>query len=337
MRDYENKLIMVSNEWKQRVFEVTNDEFAQLAIQIFYYQAIHNKVYKEYLKLIGNRGQGVDSLSKIPFLPIDLFKTHYVTTGEAKPEIVFSSSGTTGLQQSKHLVSDVTVYEQSFLNGFEYFYGSPSKYCILALLPSYQEREGSSLIYMVRKLIEESKHPLSGFFLNEDDELIKRLNTLETQKQSTILIGVSFALLDLTEKYSLNLRHTIIMETGGMKGRRKEITRDELHKQLKKRLGVTVIHSEYGMTELLSQAYSKRNGVFNCPSWMKVLVRDINDPLQLLPANQTGALNIIDLANFNSCSFIATSDLGKVYYDGSFEVLGRMDNSDLRGCSLLAV
>ena len=252
-----------------------------------------------------------------------------------KEEIVFTSSGTTGSEQSKHCVSDVSIYIESFLKGFRHFYGSVKDYCILALLPSYMEREGSSLIYMCGELIKQSAHPDSGFYLYEHEKLIDKLKDLQTKKQKTILIGVSFALLELARENHLDLSEIIIMETGGMKGREKEMPRAELHEILKKSFTLKSVHSEYGMTELLSQAYSKGDGIFKCPPWMKVLISDIHDPFSILDHSKTGTINIIDLANINSCSFIATSDLGKSYPNGSFEVLGRLDNSDLRGCNLL--
>ena len=252
-------------------------------------------------------------------------------------EIIFTSSGTTGSVASKHYVTDLNLYEQSYLKGFESSYGPIDAYCVLALLPSYLERDGSSLIYMVNDLIDKSKHPYSGFFLSDLPKLESVLRELETQKQKTLLIGVSFALLDFAETFKLELEHTIVMETGGMKGRRKELIRKELHEQLKRGFCLQHIHSEYGMTELLSQAYSLGDSLFECPPWMKILVRDTEDPLSLLPKGKTGGINVIDLANVNSCSFIATQDLGKLYESGKFEVLGRFDHSDIRGCNLMAL
>lgn len=316
------------------IFSVSKSNFNSVTLEIFHIQAEKNEVYKEFLSLQKINLESITAVNQIPFLPVELFKTHRVVTGDSDTEILFTSSGTTG-QQSRHFVTDISIYEKSFLKGFEIFYGSPVQYCFLALLPSYLERKGSSLIYMAEKLIEKSNHKLSGFFLDDFDELGNRLATLELKKQKTILLGVSYALLDFSNKYHSPLANTIIMETGGMKGKRKEITREELHQQLKGNFSLPAIHSEYGMSELLSQAYSKSNGKFFCPPWMKVIVRDINDPFQILNTNQTGVLNIIDLSNINSCSFIATSDLGRVNNDGSFEVLGRIDNSDLRGCNLM--
>jgi len=265
------------------------------------------------------------------------FKTSEVVAGDPKSEITFSSSGTTGSETSKHLVKDILLYQESYLSAFEYFYGQISDYCILALLPSYLEREGSSLIYMVDDLIKKSSHPDSGFHLDDLDGLQIKLHRLDAQSTKIILIGVSFALLDLTEKFRFELKNTIVMETGGMKGRRKEIVREELHRLLQEGFGVQDIHSEYGMTELLSQAYSNGNGVFKTPPWMKVLIRDTEDPLSFIMDKKTGGVNIIDLANINSCSFIATQDLGKVYKNGSFEILGRFDHSDIRGCNLMVI
>lgn len=317
-----------------RIFNITSEkEFSNLAIEIFNYQYQTNKVYQNFCNLLKVNPSAVISIEKIPFLPIEFFKSQQVICGDKFFETIFLSSGTTSENQSKHYVKDVKVYEQSFINGFEQFYGEITNYCFFALLPSYLEREGSSLIYMMEYLVKHSYHSLSGFYLNNYTDLIEVLKKLENQK--TILIGVSFALLDLAEQHQLDLSNIIIMETGGMKGRRKEMTRTELHTIYKERFNVKEIHSEYGMTELLSQAYSKGNGLFETPNWMKILVREPNDPFNLLGNNQTGGINVIDLANFNSCSFIATQDLGKCYDDNSFEVLGRFDNSDLRGCNLL--
>ncbi|MGB6037098.1 MAG: acyl transferase [Cryomorphaceae bacterium] len=319
----------------EKIFDISSDrEFNETCLKVFQFQAEENAVYREYLKHLGVKAADVKEVDDIPFLPIELFKSHKVICGESDgEEIVFSSSGTTGTATSKHYVSQPEVYEKSFQQAFQQFYGSPSAFRVLALLPSYLERTGSSLIYMVDRLIKDSGHPDSGFFLDDFDKL--RSILLRDSDRKTLLIGVSFGLLDFIEEESIELKNTIVMETGGMKGRRKEMTREELHNQLSDGFGVETIHSEYGMTELLSQAYSKGNGIFNCPPWMKVLVRDTNDPLTLLPAGSSGGMNVIDLANLHSCSFIATSDLGKVHYDGSFEILGRFDYSDLRGCNLM--
>jgi len=292
-------------------------------------------LYRLYCDSLKTNPTKVKRLVDIPFLPISFFKTHEIKSGDFKEEVVFLSSGTTGQIQSKHFVKDVLLYEKSYLNCFEQFYCNVNDYCILALLPSYMERKGSSLIYMVNDLIKKSKHPDSGFFLKNEQKLVKILQKMVKNGQKTILFGVSFALLDLAEKHQLDLKDVIIIETGGMKGRRKELTREELHGIYKSRFNVQSIHSEYGMTELLSQAYSLGNGIFKTPNWMKILIRDVNDPFEFLPTNKTGGINVIDLANIYSCSFIATQDLGKLERDNSFKVLGRFDNSDLRGCNLL--
>jgi len=315
----------------------TATEFNEIALEIFKFQASHNTVYKNFINLLNINVNSIQKIEQIPFLPIQFFKTHQVVSSSKKEQQVFLSSGTTGNNQSKHFVTDLAVYEKSFRKGFEYFYGKIETYTVLALLPSYLERQGSSLIYMVNDFIQKSNNPKSGFFLNNLDELSENLKKLDQNNDKVLLIGVSFALLDLIEKYQFNLKNTVVMETGGMKGKRKELIREELHYILQKGFGVEKIHSEYGMTELLSQAYSKGNGIFECPPWMKVLTRDTEDPLTILPKGKSGGLNIIDLANINSCSFIATQDLGKVYPNNTFEVLGRFDNSDIRGCNLLVL
>lgn len=322
----------------QRVFSIASTkEFEALALEVFSYQFENNSVYQTYCKHLGKSSNNVDSLAAIPFLPIQFFKSHKVVSNTKLPQVIFESSGTTKTLTSKHYVTDLEVYQKSFIQAFELFYGPIDSYCILALLPSYLERDGSSLVYMVNDLVKQSKHPSSGFYLYDLGQLKQKLHELETSETKTLLIGVSFALLDLAKDFQMNLKHTTIMETGGMKGRRKELIRAELHQILRKGLGVENIHSEYGMTELLSQAYSKGNGVFNCPPWMKIVTRDTEDPLTLQSFGKTGGLNIIDLANINSCSFIATQDLGKCYSDGSFEVIGRFDHSDVRGCNLMAL
>lgn len=319
-----------------KIFNIEGEqEFIETSLEVFAYQYQNNAVYRQFCDLLHRNPANVETLNEIPFLPIEFFKTHRVVSGRQEPEITFTSSGTTGSQTSKHFVTDIRVYEESFRKAFIQFYGDPKELVILALLPSYLEREGSSLIYMVEKLIEKSKQPESGFYLHNLQELQERLKTLDKAGKKILLIGVSFALLDLIENYSFNLRHTTVMETGGMKGRRKEMIRKELHEILTKGFGVEQIHSEYGMTELLSQAYSKGIGSFECPPWMKLLIRDPEDALTWLPQGKTGGINVIDLANINSCSFIATKDLGKQLPDGSTEILGRFDNSDIRGCNLL--
>ena len=312
-------------------------EFEQLAIQIFKHQFENNRVYRSFCDLLYKHPSEVKTILDIPFLPIQFFKTREVLSSKKPVKITFTSSGTTGSETSKHHVTDLSIYEQSFTKGFEHFYGKIEDYVILGLLPSYLEREGSSLVYMVDSMIKTSNHPESGFYLNNLSELKDTLTKVDSEGKKVLLIGVSFALLDLVETHQFNLKNTIVMETGGMKGRRKEIIRTELHNILKKGFGVAQIHSEYGMTELLSQAYSKGEGVFTCPPWMKVLTRDTEDALTIQESGKTGGLNIIDLANVNSCAFIATQDLGKTNLDGSFEVIGRFDNSDIRGCNLMVL
>jgi len=314
----------------------TND-FDRIALEIFQFQAKNCDVYKEFLNYLQINITEVKNIHQIPFLPIQFFKSHKIITPKENTQRVFLSSGTTGNTQSKHYVTDLTIYEESFTKGFESFYGVLENYTVLALLPSYLERDGSSLIYMINNFIKKSKNNKSGFYLNNLDELSKTLIELDCSGEKVLLIGVSFALLDLVEKFNFKLKNTIIMETGGMKGRRKELIREELHQVLKDGFGVNNIHSEYGMTELLSQAYSKGNGIFECPSWMKILIRDTEDALTILPEGKSGAINVIDLANINSCSFIATQDLGKIYKNGTFEVLGRFDDSDIRGCNLMVL
>lgn len=320
------------------VFDITSDaQFKDAALAVFRMQYAENQVYREFCERLGRKPSGVNELTDIPFLPIAFFKSRDVILEGHQSEAVFTSSGTTGSHTSRHLVSDISLYEKSFRKGFDQFYGNVEDFCILALLPSYLEREGSSLIYMVDDLIRKSGHPKSGFYLNNLGELQDVLLQLEAEGTRTLLIGVSFALLDMAEKYPMTLKHTLVMETGGMKGRRKELIREELHNILKSGFRVDHIHSEYGMTELLSQAYSKGNGRFETPPWMKVLVRDTEDPLTYQAHGKTGGLNIIDLANHNSCAFIATQDLGKMHPDGSFEILGRFDRSDIRGCNLMVL
>ncbi len=322
---------------RESIFSINSEsDFKSKALEVFRHQFENNTVYRSFCDLLYKHPSDISAIEQIPFLPISFFKSHKVVSSSEKAEIVFSSSGTTGAQTSKHFVTDISLYEESYRTAFNYFYGDVEEYVILALLPSYLEREGSSLIYMVNDLIVKSKNPDSGFYLNNIDLLAKKIVSLEKKGQKTLLIGVSFALLDLVEKYTFHLENTIVMETGGMKGKRKELVREELHSQLKRGFGVSEIHSEYGMTELLSQAYSSGNGVFNCPPWMKVLTRDPEDALSLIE-NKTGGLNIIDLANYNSCSFIASEDLGKVFPDGGFEVIGRLSTSDIRGCNLMVL
>ncbi|MBI2729330.1 MAG: acyl transferase [Sphingobacteriales bacterium] len=318
------------------IFNVLPDSMESMALEVFNFQYQQNDVYREFVKNLGVKKESVQSVVQIPFLPISFFKTHTVKTTVFESALVFASSGTTQAVTSFHYVKDATLYKRSFLQHFEEVYGASSSWCILALLPSYLERNNSSLVYMASELIKQSRHPDSGFYLNDFDKLYHTLKRLEQLKQPVILIGVTFALLDFFEKHSIHLMHTIVMETGGMKGRREEWTRQEVHAFIKSRTGLKKIHSEYGMTELLSQAYSKGDGIYQCADWMRVLVREEDDPLSVKSSGR-GVLNIIDLANIYSCSFIATDDAGTVYEDGSFEVIGRVDNSDIRGCSLMTV
>ncbi|MGY5352085.1 LuxE/PaaK family acyltransferase [Wenyingzhuangia sp. IMCC45533] len=317
-------------------FDATEpNSFEKKALEVFNFQAQNCSVYQTFIKHLNIQTKTITKLEEIPFLPIQFFKSHQIISNNKQVEKTFLSSGTTGSLQSKHLVTDLSYYEQSYLGAFKHFYGDIKNYTILALLPSYLERNGSSLIYMVEDLIQKTENPNSGFYLHSYQELYEQLQKQEAKKQKTLLIGVSFALLDFIEKYQLDLKHTIVMETGGMKGKRKEMIREELHTELKQGFGVANIHSEYGMTELLSQAYFTDTQRFQCPPWMKILIRDTEDALSLLPNGKSGGINVIDLANINSCSFIATQDLGKVYNNGTFDVLGRFDNSDVRGCNLL--
>jgi Acyl-protein synthetase, LuxE len=319
-----------------KIFEVDNLTFKQQALAIFHLQYEYNLVYKNYVNALNIDTSTITEINQIPFLPIQFFKNFEVKTGDFVAEETFTSSGTTGITTSTHYVKDRLVYEQSYTKCFEQFYGNIEDYCILGLLPSYLERTGSSLIYMVKDLIEKSKHPLSDFYLNEYEHLYLILQQLELDKQPTILFGVTFALIDFAAKFNINLKYTTIIETGGMKGRGKELTRQKLHQLLQSKFGNKEINSEYGMTELLSQAYTKKEDIFYTPNWMKVLVREESDPLTVHYSGK-GLLNVIDLANINSCSFIATDDIGVVHQDESFTVNGRMDNSDIRGCSLLVV
>lgn len=316
---------------------ITSNNFDRLALKIFNYQAINNAVYADFLRFLNIEPASINRLEQIPFLPIDFFKSHRILSSKAQIQQTFLSSGTTGMQQSKHHVTDLKVYENSFNKGFEHFYGDIKDYTVLALLPSYLEREGSSLIYMAEHLIKNSGSKHSGFYLHDLASLSEKLTHLDSRNKKVLLIGVSYALLDLIEMRQFQLKNTIVMETGGMKGQRKEMIKEELHKVLSAGFGLKKIHSEYGMTELLSQAYSKGDGIFKTPPWMKILIRDTEDPLCILGPNKTGGINVIDLANINSCSFIATQDLGKNNADGTFEILGRFDNSDIRGCNLMVV
>ncbi|MEO8146289.1 MAG: acyl transferase [Bacteroidia bacterium] len=344
-------------KFRTKIFS-SSINFEEAALKLFRFQAEHVEIYKQYISLLKIEPFKINSINEIPFLPISFFKTHKIIsdqlfgigteekiasflamTESGKPETIFTSSGTTGSATSKHYVADIRWYEESFTKGFKHFYGNIDEYCILALLPSYLERTGSSLVYMTDYLIRKSNHLDSGFYLNEMNVLIEKIKSLQEQKQKTILLGVTYALLDLAEQINFssinNNWEFIIMETGGMKGKRKEMIREEVHEILCHAFDVKTIHSEYGMTELLSQAYSKGNGIFQTPPWMQILIRDINDSKNIIANNQTGGINIIDLANVYSCAFIATQDLGRKYNDNSFEVLGRFDDSDLRGCNLM--
>lgn len=322
---------------EKEIFTISSpQDFEDLAIKVFRFQYENVSVYRDFCHLLNTQPDQVNKVEQIPFLPIQFFKSHQILAKDLSEEIIFTSSGTTGSVISKHYVAVTQIYEESFHIAFKEQYGDPGDFTILALLPSYLEREGSSLIYMVDSLIKSSKNPNSGFYLNETEELIKKLEYLEEKGEKTLLIGVSYALLDLIEKRKFDLRNTIVMETGGMKGRRKEMIKDELHDILKEGFGVEKIHSEYGMTELLSQAYSIEDGIFSCPPWMKILTRDTEDALTYI-TGKTGGINVIDLANLYSCSFIATQDLGKTYQDGTFEVMGRFDSSDIRGCNLMVL
>jgi phenylacetate-coenzyme A ligase PaaK-like adenylate-forming protein len=329
-------------EIEEEIFEVDSQEdFETVTQKVFNYQYQHNPVYREYCDLLDFHINSYSSSEEIPYLPIEFFKTHQVITGSPSYETVFQSSGTTGMERSAHYLKSLSLYEHSYLKTFKMFYGNPSDYCILALLPGYMENKQSSLISMVQGLISRSSCPESGFYLDNLDELAKNLTRLDQAGKKILLIGVSFALLDMAEMYNLNLKNTIVMETGGMKGRRKELTRQELHDILKPAFGVDTIHSEYGMAELLSQAYSKGDGRFETPPWMKVNIRDAYDPFDVSEPFQEkalqGGINVIDLANLHSCSFIETKDIGKLHSNGSFEVLGRMDYSDIRGCNLMVM
>lgn len=320
------------------IFSISNQkQFEKIALKVFRFQYDHNLVYHDFCSYLNVEKADVKTLHQIPFLPIQFFKSHKVISNNNPFQETFTSSGTTGANKSKHYVTAIDLYENSYRKGFAQFYGNIEDYIILALLPSYLVRKGSSLIYMVKDLIELTENPESGFYLNEYDILAQKLIDLDQSGKNVILIGVTYALLDLIEHTKFELNNTIVMETGGMKGQRKEMIREELHEQLCEGFGVSAIHSEYGMTELLSQAYSIRNGIFECPSWMQVLIRDTEDALTYVANGKTGGINVIDLANYNSCSFIATQDLGKKNTAHSFEVLGRFDNSDIRGCNLMVL
>jgi len=326
-------------ELEEKVFAINNEEaFRSIALEVYHFQYHNNLVYQRFCRALGKTPDSVQQMEQIPFLPISFFKSHAIVSTSFEPQLIFKSSGTTGTATSTHYVKKAALYEKSFFTCFDKFYGAVEDYCVLGLLPSYLERGHSSLVYMVQQLIEKSGHSSSGFYLYDLEKLYITLQALEKAGQQTILFGVTYALLDFAAQYPMALKNTIVMETGGMKGRKKELTRAELYGELQKAFGLSEIHSEYGMTELLSQGYSI-NGLFQTPPWMKILIRDETDPLSLIhPAiKATGAINVIDLANLYSCSFIATEDVGKMHGNGSFEVLGRMDNSDIRGCSLMVM
>jgi phenylacetate-coenzyme A ligase PaaK-like adenylate-forming protein len=328
---------MGGQKLEELIFSLKNQaDFRETALEVFKFQYKNNTIYREFIDSLGRDVNDIKDPGEIPFLPIEFFRNHKIVTGSLPTEMIFESSGTTGMTPGRHFVSDLRLYEESFVRSFRLYYGAPEEYLIAALLPSYTEREGSSLVYMADCLIKMSRNPLSGFYRNNIEELLQMIKKAKIRNQKILLLGVSFALLELAENYSPDLSGVIVMETGGMKGRRKELTRQELHSILKQRLNVQSIHSEYGMTELLSQSYSKGDGIFYSPPWMKIVIRDPQDPLFLLKEpGVTGGINIIDLANINSCSFISTGDLGRIQSDGGFEVLGRFDNSDIRGCNLL--
>ena len=321
----------------EEVFEIHDEaEFNALSLRVFRFQVKENLIYRKFTESLGIDPETIKDYREIPFLPISFFRDHDIYCGKTMPEIIFMSSGTTDMIRSHHWVADAALYEESFSRGFRQFYGDPSQYAIIAMLPSYADREGSSLVYMVKGLMRLSGNSYGGFYHDDNNALLKAIDTARGKGLKVLLIGVTFALLGLAENHPSDLSDVIIMETGGMKGRRKEIIREELHDILCKAFNVNVIHSEYGMTELLSQAYSSGRGIFSTPPWMKVLIRDSHDPLShSTNEGSNGGISIIDLANIWSCSFIATSDLGRLHADNTFEVLGRFDNADIRGCNLL--
>ena len=327
--------VVLKNE--NKIFDIVSDaDFEEKALRIFRWQAANNSFYQQWIKSLKLNVDRISSFTQIPFLPIEFFKNQILVCGPLNSDaICFTSSATTSQNPSKHFVNDISIYEQSFLKGFERFYGAIEQYCILALLPSYLQRQGSSLVYMVNHLIHLGGNKHSGFYLENLNELKKKINFLKKSNQKVLLIGVSYALLDLCEMDIQLNQNFVVMETGGMKGRRKEMIKEELHEALKTGLGLETIHSEYGMTELLSQAYSKGQGIFETAPWMRILIRDIDDPLHLKTDERTGGINVIDLANINSCSFIATQDLGRIINKNQFELMGRFDHSDVRGCNLI--
>jgi len=314
---------------------LTSEMFVETAMQIFHYQYNNNEVYRNFAQLIHRTPQQVSSLEQIPFLPISFFKTHQIKTGSWNPEKIFRSSGTSGMEKSSHLVKETALYKKSFSEGFRHFYGAPEDYCFLALLPSYLEKTNSSLVFMLQQLMNQSQHPDNGFYLYDHTALSRKLHDLEQKEQKTLLWGVAYALLDFSEHYPIPLNNIVVIETGGMKGKRREMIRSELHEILCQRFKVQHIHSEYGMAELFSQAYSKGNGIFQTPPWMKVIIRELDDPFTSAKTGEKGGINIIDLSNVHSCSFIATQDLGTLFPNGTFEISGRFDDAELRGCNLM--
>ncbi|MDJ1467848.1 acyl transferase [Cytophagaceae bacterium DM2B3-1] len=322
--------------FKKSLFE--SFHFEENALELFRFQASANQIYRKYLEFLKIDPAKISSLNEIPFLPIEFFKSHTITSVQNQPAALFESSGTTGQTRSRHYVYDTSFYEKVAQHIFEQLYGSLAEFHVLALLPSYLERTGSSLVYMVEHFIRESHSSESGFFLHDQSELVSKIDTLVQQNKKVLLIGVTFALLDLAEHYGgRDWSQVIVMETGGMKGRREELLREEVHEILKQAFLLPKVHSEYGMTELLSQAYSFGNGVFQMPPTMRILIRDVNDPFSINTNQRSGGINIIDLANVDSCAFIETKDIGIVHPDNTFQVLGRFDNSDIRGCNLLVL
>ena len=335
------KNVFYSDQFANPGLEFNNSDFILAALDMFRFQYGGNEIYRRFVDTLGAVPENISKLDEIPFLPIRFFKTHRVVTGMDEVRRIFKSSGTSGSGDSMHCVTDTSVYDRSLMAGFRQQYGDIEDWCILALLPNYLEKGDSSLVYMAEQWIRASRHPESGFYLDQFDRLNETLHRLESAGQKTLLLGVTFALLDFSERYPGILNHTVVMETGGMKGRRREMIRAEVHDLLKHRWHLDVVHSEYGMTELLSQAYAPADGCFICPPWMRVMLRSEDDPLERsgpVPGKiLTGLVDIIDLANKNSCAFISTDDIGRLHPDGRFEIIGRMDNSDLRGCSLLAI
>ncbi|MEO5500127.1 MAG: acyl transferase [Ginsengibacter sp.] len=335
-----NNKLQISN-WENTIFTTSYYDFEKNALDLFKHQYNQIEIYQKYVDLIIKDISKVNQLNKIPFLPISFFKTHLVTDSPQKFETIFESSGTTGFTTSKHLVTNLDLYKKSFLKSFNLFYGDPKDYCILGLLPSYLENSSSSLVFMVEELIKRSINQHSGFYLDDLEVLFQTIAHNELTMQPTLLIGVTYALLDFAKAFPMKLKYTTVIETGGMKGRREEMTRADVHESIKQNLGVSNVHSEYGMTELLSQAYSSANGIFKCPPWMKVLIRENDDPFDVRQKTKgstfSGLINIIDLANLHSCCFIATDDVGRLHKNGQFEIMGRRDNSDIRGCSLLTI